>query len=58
MKCDGELLCLFPANPSNEVMAASEPNISVGEGVQPVFLVRDDGQVIVPTGLKYPPTYP
>lgn len=44
--------------PSNEVMAASEPMLSVGDGVQPVFLVRDDGQVIVPTGLKYPPTYP
>lgn len=34
-----------------EVMAAAEvPSLQS----QPVFIVRDDGQVIVPTGLKYP----
>ncbi|KLT45544.1 LAG1-DNAbind-domain-containing protein [Cutaneotrichosporon oleaginosum] len=38
----------------NEVMAASEPVLSAGER-RAIFLARDDGQIIVPTGLLYPP---
>jgi len=37
---------------STEVMAASEP---VGvEKPTPVFLVREDGLCIIPTGMQYP----
>jgi hypothetical protein len=40
----------------NEVMAASEPLLTAGER-RAIFLARDDGQVIVPTGLTYPPGF-
>ena len=38
-----------------EVMAAAEPP-ATGQQL-PVFLVREDGQCIVPTGLVYPPPF-
>ncbi|WRT67776.1 uncharacterized protein IL334_004750 [Kwoniella shivajii] len=38
-----------------EVMAAAEPYLPPGTKT-PIFLVRDDGGVIVPTNLTYPPT--
>jgi hypothetical protein len=37
-------------------MAASEPLLTAGER-RAIFLARDDGQVIVPTGLTYPPGF-
>lgn len=38
----------------NEVMAASEPVLKLGER-RTIFLARADGQVILPTGFTYPP---
>nr|XP_019045633.1 hypothetical protein I302_06024 [Kwoniella bestiolae CBS 10118]OCF24563.1 hypothetical protein I302_06024 [Kwoniella bestiolae CBS 10118] len=38
-----------------EVMAAAEPNLPPGARA-PIFIVREDGGVIIPTNLTYPPT--
>ncbi|WWC70768.1 uncharacterized protein I206_104719 [Kwoniella pini CBS 10737] len=37
-----------------EVMAAAEPNLPPGTRT-PIFIVREDGGVIIPTNLTYPP---
>ncbi|WWD04877.1 hypothetical protein V865_002948 [Kwoniella europaea PYCC6329] len=39
----------------HEVMAAAEPNLPPGTRA-PIFIVREDGGVIIPTNLTYPPT--
>nr|XP_019004221.1 uncharacterized protein I203_03380 [Kwoniella mangroviensis CBS 8507]OCF67682.1 hypothetical protein I203_03380 [Kwoniella mangroviensis CBS 8507] len=39
----------------HEVMAAAEPKLPPGTRA-PIFIVREDGGVIIPTNLTYPPT--